>query len=82
MSERFWIHCNPAGDGSQVFEILSEDHTGEPLAIGEPGEEAAAVGLLVQSGVSKEASAAAVTEARRAGIASVETDVPKTDPAR
>jgi len=24
MSERFWIHCNPAGDGSQGFEVLSE----------------------------------------------------------
>ncbi len=72
ISERFWIHCNPSGDGSRVFEALSEDHAGEPLAIGEPGEELAAVALLIQSGISKEASAAAVTEARRAGIAAVE----------
>ena len=72
MIERLWIHCNPSGDGSQVFEVLSENHAGEPLAIGEPGEESAAITLLVQSGISKEAAAAAATEARRAGIASVE----------
>ncbi len=72
MSERFWVHCNRAGDGTHVFEVLSEDYGGEPLAIGGPGEESAAVALLVQSGVSRDTAAASCSEARRAGIASVQ----------
>jgi len=52
---------------------FSEDHAGDPLAIGGPAEESASMALLIQSGLSKAAAAIACIEAGRTGIANIET---------
>ena len=68
---RFWVHCNPNGQETRFFEILSESDTGEPFALGEPCNDSDAIAILIGAGVPSITAAAAVSEARRAGVAGV-----------